>query len=211
MELSIDLRVAELLASRLCHDIVGPIGAVCNGLELLEDDEFGMAEDATKLANNSARQAADALQFFRLAYGMAGSRVGSVFTEIRDIAAAHLRHSKAEMNWSGEAPADPPDGLGKLILNLLELAVESLPRGGSVAVRCEGSGGNVSLEVIVEGQDASLREDAAEAMADSTAVEDLTPRNVHAYFTRLLARRLGGDLEVDQGEGRCALKVRLGA
>jgi len=211
MELSIDMRVAELLASRLCHDIVGPIGAVCNGLELLEDDEFGMAEDATKLANNSARQAADSLQFFRLAYGMAGSRVGGVFTEIRDIAAAHLGHGKVEMDWSGEAPADPPDGLGKLILNLLELGVESLPRGGSVAVNCTGSGPNVSLDVTLEGQDAGLREDAADALADTTQVDDLTPRNVHAYFTRLLARRLGGDLAVESGEGRCVLKVLLGA
>src|SRR3546814_3632269 len=73
MDIKIDLRVAELLASRLCHDLVGPIGAVGNGLELLGDEEFGMADDAMKLTTSSARQASHILQFFRLAYGMAGA------------------------------------------------------------------------------------------------------------------------------------------
>ncbi len=76
MDVQIDLRVAELLASRLCHDLVGPIGAVNNGMELLEDSDLDMAQDAVRLAGNSAEHASTLLQFFRLAYGMAGSRQG---------------------------------------------------------------------------------------------------------------------------------------
>ena len=74
MDFQIDMRVTELLASRLCHDLVGPIGAVNNGIELMTDVEFGPSDDALQLAGNSARQAASILQFYRLAYGMAGER-----------------------------------------------------------------------------------------------------------------------------------------
>src|SRR3546814_11154112 len=83
MDIKIDLRVAELLASRLCHDLVGPIGAVGNGLGLLGEEEFGMADDAMKLTPSSERQASPILQFFRLAYGMAGARVGADYSAIR--------------------------------------------------------------------------------------------------------------------------------
>src|SRR3546814_14984721 len=96
MDIKIDLRVAELLASRLCHDLVGPIGAVGNGLELLGDEEFGMADDAMKLTTSSARQASPILQFFRLAYGMAGARVGPAYSPIRDLRAALLGPSRPQ-------------------------------------------------------------------------------------------------------------------
>ena len=99
MEMKIDVRVAELLASRLCHDLVGPIGAIGNGLELLADDEFGMADDAMQLTTKSARQASNVLQFFRLAYGMAGARVGPDYSQIRDLSAALLSGSRTELDW----------------------------------------------------------------------------------------------------------------
>ena len=112
MDLTIDIRVAELLASRLCHDLVGPIGAVNNGIELMQDDSFGMADDALSLAAKSADQASNILQFFRLAYGMAGHRQGSDFGPVRDLVAGFLSHSKAELDWSsGAIPEGTPDGL----------------------------------------------------------------------------------------------------
>src|SRR3546814_19254092 len=94
MNTKIDLRVAELLVSRLCHDLVGPIGAVGNGLELLSDDEFGMAEAAMKPTTNSARQPSNVLQFFRLAYGMAGARVGAAHSNLRATIQALLEDPK---------------------------------------------------------------------------------------------------------------------
>jgi len=83
MDVQIDLRVTELLASRLCHDLVGPVGAVNNGLELLADEIDDMGPEALKLASDSAARAARALQYFRFAYGMAGSRVGGNLDELR--------------------------------------------------------------------------------------------------------------------------------
>jgi len=74
VDVQIDMRVAELLASRLCHDVVGPVGAVNHGMELLEDEGAAFGEEALRLASTSARHAADLLQYYRLAYGAAGSQ-----------------------------------------------------------------------------------------------------------------------------------------
>lgn len=210
MNVSVDLRVAELLASRLCHDLVGPIGAVSNGMELMADEEFGMADDALALATNSASQATQLLQFYRLAYGMAGSRQGSDLTPLADLAKGYLLHKKAQLDWpSDQRPGDLPDGAGKLILNMIALGVEALPRGGTIGVSvANGPGGG--LEVKAVGSDAALREDAASSLAESVQVDDLTPRNVHGYFTRVVAQRLGATLQVEQvGPGFVRISAKL--
>ena len=107
---------------------------------------------------------------------------------------------------------DLPDGGGKLLLNLVALAAECLPRGGDLSVKLDaGSAGGDSglvLEVRVSGTDAGLREDLAEGMNDSAAIEDLTPRNVQGFFTRTLALAFGTDVEVDHPEAEC-LRLRV--
>ena len=209
MDLTIDIRVAELLASRLCHDLVGPIGAVNNGIELMQDESFGMADDALSLAAKSADQASNLLQFFRLAYGLAGHRQGSDFGPIRELVSGFLSHSKAELDWSAAPVSEGvPDGTAKLLLNLVALAAEALPRGGTVGVTMARDGAGFELEVKAVGADAGLRQEAEAALSDDIAVENLTPRNVHGYFTQLLVKRLGGRLRTEQ-IGRGALRLAV--
>ncbi len=198
MEFQLDMRVLELLASRLCHDIVGPVGAVNNGMEMLEDDEFGMAEDALKLVSKSARQAANAIQFYRLAYGMAGARIGPDFQELRDLTAGYLEHSKAEIDWQDlAAPEGAPDGFGKLVLNMVALAEEALPRGGRIGVRFLPEGSGILAVVSADGDDCKLRPETHTALADDLNLDDLTPRSVQGYFTRMVAKRLNSDLRTE--------------
>ena len=198
MEVKIDLRVAELLTSRLCHDLVGPIGAVGNGLELLADDEFGMAEDAMKLTANSARQASNILQFFRLAYGMAGARVGADYSQIRDLSAALLETSRTKLDWTMvQAPEGAPDGIAKAVLNMIALGHEALPRGGMLTVEISSGAGGTEARVTAKGQDAHLRPEALAGLQDDVNLDEMTPRGVHGYFTRLVAKRLGSDLEIE--------------
>lgn len=211
MELMIDMRVAELLASRLCHDLVGPIGAVNNGMELMQDESFGMVDDAMTLATKSAEQASSLLQFYRLAYGMAGRRHGGDFGPVRELAASFLTYSKSQLDWpSGPVPEGLPDGASKMLLNLIALAAEALPRGGTVGVAMSSGNAGLELEVKAVGADAGLREEAQAAIGEDAAVEDLTPRNVHGYFTQLLAKRLGGKLVAEPiGQGALRLAVAL--
>jgi histidine phosphotransferase ChpT len=196
--MKIDLRVAELLTSRLCHDLVGPIGAVGNGLELLGDEEFGMADDAMKLTTSSARQASNILQFFRLAYGMAGARVGPDYAQLRDLSAALLEPSRTKLDWTAvQAPAGAPDGLAKVLLNMVALGHEALPRGGRLKVAIASAPGSVEARVTAEGQDAHLRPESLAGLQDNVNLDEMTPRGVHGYFTRLVAKRLGGDLVLE--------------
>lgn len=214
MDVKIDLRVAELLASRLCHDLVGPIGAVNNGMELIEDEEPGMIDEALKLTASSARQAANALQFFRLAYGMAGGRLGGDLGELRDLVAGYLGNGgKVTLDWSVQSgPDGAPEGLGKLILNLVALAVEALPKGGGLSVAVRHGPGGLEASVTAAGPGAKLREESVPALQPDAAVADLTPRSVQGYFTRLLARRAGGDLAIDTGQaGRLVFTVKMPA
>jgi histidine phosphotransferase ChpT len=211
MDTKTDLRVAELLASRLCHDLVGPIGAVGNGLELLSEDEFGMADDAMKLTTSSARQASTILQFFRLAYGMAGTRVGTDYSQIRDLSAALLGHSRTKLEWMTlQAPEGAPDGLAKVLLNMVALGHEALPRGGRLKVQAVSQPGSVEARVTAEGQDAHLRPESLAGLQDSVDLDEMTPRGVHGYFTRMVAKRLGSDLIVETpGPDSLLLRVTL--
>ncbi len=212
MAFLIDMRVAELLASRLCHDLVGPIGAVNNGMELLEDEDLGMSDDAIQLSANSARQAASILQFYRLAYGMTCGRIGDDLGDLRQLATGFLATSKTPLDWpTVEQPAgDMPEGLGKLLLNVIVLGEECLPRGGTLGVSLAEGPAGLEVAVTAQGTGARLREESQIVLIDDMVIEELTPRNVHGYFTRLLAQRMGSDLNIDSpGADAVRLSVTL--
>jgi histidine phosphotransferase ChpT len=213
MDLGNQMRMAELLASRLCHDVVGPIGAVNNGMELLHDGDLDMADDALKLAAKSAQQAADLLQYYRLAYGLAGHRQGGDLKPMHDLAVRFFTHHKASLDWSANAmPTGLPESAGKLILNMLLLAGEALPRGGTVGVLFAEDGGAHEIAVVAVGADAGLREETRAGLADDAPVAELTPRSVQPYFTKHLARAMDGSLEVEAvGPGQLRLTARLPA
>ncbi len=200
MDVHIDLRVLELLSSRLCHDLVGPVGAVNNGLELLEDDMGDMGPEALKLVADSGARAARALQYFRLAFGMAGSRVGGSLDELRDLAGGFFDGNKIALTWPAQGiPDDAPSDLGKLLLNMLLLGAESLPMGGSLTIGISASGGGLGVEVTASGERAGLRDETRPALAAQAEIGELTPRNVQAYFTCRIAERMDGAITVDEG------------
>ncbi len=208
-DIQIDLRVAELLASRLCHDLVSPVGAVNNGLELMAEDlDPEMLQDALALADKSAKQASATVQFFRLAYGQAGRQVDMGPSELKRLAEGYLRSQKAELAWDADALVlNGPEGGGKLLLNLIALAVETLQRGGTIRVEAAGNG--QSVVVAGEGTNARLRDETRAAIANGVDVDQLSPRAVQGYFSRLIAQRMGGDLQVREADGAVSFQVQL--
>ena len=208
-DIQIDLRVAELLASRLCHDLVSPVGAVNNGLELMAEDlDPEMLRDALALADKSAKQASSTVQFFRLAYGQAGRQVDMGPAALKRLAEGYLTSQKAELAWDADSLVlNGPDGGGKLLLNLIALAVETLQRGGTI--RAEAAGDGQSVLVAGEGTNARLRDETRAAMANRVDVAELGPRAVQGYFSRLIAQRMGGDLQVREADGAVTFEVQL--
>lgn len=199
-----ELRVSELLASRMCHDLAAGVGAIRNGIELVADFDEDLSAEAMDLIGMSADQAAARLQFYRMAYGEAGRRGLSTIHGVLDIARA-IAESR-NVTIEGDV-GDPTlrEGLGKLLLNMLALVFDALPRGGTVTLILASGGFRFEAAGPRAGLDTALR-DTLDARYD---VSKLAPATVHGFFTQQLAREVGRQVGFEQvNEDLCALFER---
>jgi len=201
MPQSIDLRVAELICSRLCHDLISPISAINNGIELIAEVGDEARPDADMLIAESAHSASRRLRVFRYAYGLAGQDVS--LDEIRSVALAYFEGSKVQLDWPPISVSLPP-GMGKIILNLLLLAPE-LARG-ACKVALTASPGEIA--VSYSGANAKLEEDIAAALDGAVLSDNLSPASAHAVLTAALAARLRAKLTHAQDADTVTLRMR---
>ncbi len=211
----VDLKVAQFLCSRLCHDLAGPVGAVNAGLELL-DEAADDAEGALTLVADSARQMTRRLAFFRMAFGLgAGAGGAMALGEGRDLAAGLLAEGRVTLDWPRDTDPDRtlPGAAVKLILNLVLLGVESLPRGGTMRVQFADLPEGVGAAVTAVGEGARFSDDLRAAMAPGVPVDQLSAKTVHGHFAARLAEDFGVTIEVSEstrGEVRLAVLLPAG-
>lgn len=198
MSVLIELRVLELLSARLCHELVSPIGAINNGVELLDEGDPDFVRDAVALIGQSARKAGQRLQFYRFAYGTSTSASGTALGQGRDLALGFLESSKVRCAWPAEATTLPMDWQ-RLACNMLVLGADALPRGGTVTVRPLQAGAS-GIEIRAEGESVNLVPEVRLALTERVAVDELTARTVQAYFTARLAEQLGARLTLSMPE-----------
>ena len=194
-----DLDLAALLCSRVCHDIISPVGAIANGLELMDDPETDAAMRATALdmVRSSAKTATAKLKFCRIAFGASGSAGAHIdMGEAGEIAKAFVGEEKTRLDW--QAPRENrPKAEVKLLLNMLLLGIAGIPRGGTVTVSVEGR----SFKVSAKGQRAKVPQAMADVLAGQTPVDTLDARLVQPYYTRILAQSAGLVMSMElQGE-----------
>jgi len=212
-----ELKLAELLCSRLCHDLVSPVGAVNNGIELMEEfGEGGGDGEALKLIASSGKQAARRLQFYRVAFGQAGTQLAPPLADVRELLDGIFEGGKLKVEWDPGSAAPAIPGWGKLLCNLVSLASEALPRGGTLRVAAaaagDGAGDGARLSVAAHGQGCRLNDEVRHALEPGVGAEQLSPRGVQPFFTARLAERMGGKLEVAGPEGeRMTFAVALPA
>ena len=187
MKVNVELRVLELLSSRLCHELISPVGAINNGIELMGEDDPDFVKDATKLIANSARTAGNRLNFYRFAYGSGRAGTG------REVTLGLLEGGKARCEWS-EAVSALSVEWQRLACNMVVLATEALPRGGSIEVAA--AAGKPGLSVKATGETINLMAEVRAALDGAMNVADLTARSVHAYYTARLAEALDVRLSV---------------
>ena len=206
-----EFTVADFLASRLCHDLVGPISAVANGLELLAESPQ-MEEEAVGLARRSAARATALIQFFRLAFGNAGNQIVRP-QEAQAAAQGLFQDGRVKLDWSMTPETLAlPAGAGKLLLNMVLLAADALPRGGRILALTAGEGTAIRFAVRATGTDAKLTDDEAAALAALTPPNDLTPRTVQAYLAGRLAARFGASLKAQPiAPGEVLFEVKIAA
>jgi histidine phosphotransferase ChpT len=203
MSIAIDLRVLELLCSRLCHELISPVGAINNGVELMDEDDPDFVKEAMTLIGQSARKAGQRLQFYRFAYGVAGDAGRGSATDVGALASALLEGGKLRCDWSPELAAQSVLWQ-RLAGNLVVLAADTLPRGGTIAARALNPG----IEVSAEGETINLSADLRAILAGEVAAEALTARTIHAFFTTRLAAQLGGSVSLAEQPGRAVFSVR---
>ncbi|HUJ03240.1 MAG TPA: histidine phosphotransferase family protein [Rhizomicrobium sp.] len=202
-----DLDFAALLVSRVCHDLVSPVGAVVNGLEVLEDERDAvMRADALKLVASSAEQAAARLQFCRIAYGAAGSAGAELdLTEVGRIVAGLVRGGKVSVDWRAAALNWPKDW-AKLLMNATLLAADSLPRGGQVIVETSADPAAPGFTVRAVGNNARVLDEVERAVRGEPEVP-LDGRSVQGFLTHRLARSVAAALTIATSEGRVELST----
>ncbi len=177
--------LAALLCSRVCHDVISPVGAINNGLELL--DESGSDADAMDLIRTSALNASVRLKFARLAFGASGSVGASIDTgeaekAAKDFAAAE---KKTEVIWSGPRAIIPKNRV-KLLLNMFLIAYGSIPRGGSVEVTLENPEFDAKFTLVAKGRMMRVPPKFIE-INTGTVEEAIDAHSIQPYYTVLLA------------------------
>lgn len=192
--------LAALLCSRLCHDMLSPVGALSNGIELLMDErDPEMRARCLELLEQSARVSADKLKFFRLAYGAAGGYGESVSTEEpRGLVQALVRgNGRVTLNWTVVEPSLPKPAV-KVLLNLAAIGLDALPRGGTLDVGAETRNG--PAEIVVRAAGTKIAFDGSIGLALEGRLPDdaLTTRTAPAHMIRLLAEEVGGGLQFAQ-------------
>jgi histidine phosphotransferase ChpT len=207
MPVTENLRVMELLASRICHDLISPVGAISNGVELLEEMGAQVGEEAAKLIGHSSEQAARRLRLFRLCYGAAGADTNLSCDDALQIARDYLGGSRVSLSWDAASMKDSTGqqkGLPKVLLNLLIVAIENLVHGGTIEV--SKAGNQVKLGAV--GRGAGSRVEAWPALKGEVAVDDLTARSVHPYITAKFAEHYGVKLDWSQsGEDKLEMAI----
>lgn len=184
--------LAALLCSRVCHDVISPVGAINNGLELL--DEGGADADAMDLIRTSALNASVRLKFARLAFGASGSVGASIDTgeaerAAKDFAAAE---KKTEVSWSGPRAIIPKNRV-KLLLNLFLVAYGAIPRGGNLEVTLENPELDAKFTITAKGRLMRVPPKFAE-ICSGELEEAIDAHTIQPYYTVLLADESGMEL-----------------
>lgn len=197
--------LAALLCSRVCHDIISPVGAINNGLELL--DEGGADEDAMSLIRASARNASARLQFARIAFGAAGSAGMQIDTgDAESVASAFMNNEKPEFVWCGTRQLLPKNKV-KLLLNLLLIANAAIPRGGKVTVELETDGNAPKFTFRATGPMMRVPPKFLELHSGRMPEEPIDAHSVQFYYTLLLARESSMTIEIRAGAEELILKA----
>ncbi|WP_062012267.1 histidine phosphotransferase ChpT [Aureimonas sp. AU4] len=190
--------LASLLASRLCHDAVSPVGAIRTGLEMLDEDPNDA--EAMNLTRESTARAVAKLQFLRIAFGASGSATSPIdLGDARSLSEGWMAFERANLTWEGER-AFVPKNVAKLIMNLVLVANASVPRGPSVEVRVESVEPDPRIVVVARGKPLRVPVVFRQLVAGEAMEGPVDAQSVQLYYTLLLANLAGLTVSLEQDE-----------
>lgn len=203
-----DLELAALISSKICHDVIGPVGAIHNGLEILDEDENADAKSyAMNVIRNVTEQASARLQFARFAFGAAGSAGAMIdLSTAEQISRGFLGHGKHKLAWRGPVGHMAKDRV-KLLLNMVAAAVSALPRGGEIGLEIGGSLAQPVFTFHCRGVGARPPQHLREFMSGNGAPV-LDAMTIQPYYTWRLAVSSGMRLEIEHRGADIVLRAR---
>ncbi|MEP7032176.1 MAG: histidine phosphotransferase family protein [Pseudolabrys sp.] len=186
------LDLAALLCSRICHDLISPVGAIVNGLEVLAEAKDEETKTfALDLIRKSANTGSAKLQFCRIAFGAAGSAGAQIdLGDAQTIARGFLEDEKTKLAWNLPRVLSPKNRV-KLLLNMLLIAGQSIPRGGQLTVDAIGSGDSIGFKVSAAGTNAKVAPATAALLTGDTGGEALDAHKIQPFYAGLLAKDCG--------------------
>ena len=208
-----NLKFSALLCSRLCHDLASPLGAINNGVEMLETEtDPSLIRQITGLIQQSARQTTNRLQYFRLAFGAAGgfgSEIG--LDQAKAAMEAFFGEQKIELEFDPGQRTESP-AVVKLLMNLALTAGETIIRGGKLVIEIEDQAAGTRFALRAEAEKIKVRDTIADALAGRLAEDDLDSKSIPAALAAEIASTLGTSINVaDQSAGRFSLAVDVPA
>jgi histidine phosphotransferase ChpT len=203
------LDLAALLCSRVCHDLISPVGAIVNGLEVHEEDNDAETKAfAMELIRKSAKTASARLQFCRLAFGAAGSAGAQIdLGDAETMARGFIEDDKVKLTWNPPRVLLPKNRV-KLLLNMLIVAGQAIPRGGTLTVDPVGAGETMAFRITASGTNARVPPAAAGLLAGQAPDDGIDAHAIQPFYTGLLARSCG--LTVTLAAEGDAIVVRAG-
>jgi histidine phosphotransferase ChpT len=206
-----ELDFAALLCSRLCHDLISPVGAISNGIEILsdEDDEV-MRGEVMKLLESSAFQTSNRLKFYRLAFGAAGGIGDHVpIRDAKSAATSLFEGTPINLEWNSEVGEMEKSAL-KILLNMILVTSETLIRGGDMAVNVTTSGEKLSIEVSIRADRVIFQDKARLMICGEAEMLEADPKLAPAYLAMSVAAELGSKIEhINHNENSFTLKVAV--
>ena len=183
------LDLAALLCSRVCHDVISPVGAIVNGLEVLEEDnDPSMRDFALDLIRKSANQASARLQFARLAFGAAGSAGASIdLGDAEAVSKGMFQDDKIALTWSSPRVLMPKNRV-KLLLNLVTLATNAIPRGGAIHVAVEDGEDSPVFTISAKGPNARVPAHSEALLRGEPDSGGVDAHAIQTFYTGLVAR-----------------------
>jgi histidine phosphotransferase ChpT len=186
------LDLAALLCSRVCHDLISPVGAIVNGLEVLEEAKDEETKTfALDLIKKSSNNASAKLQFCRIAFGAAGSAGAQIDVgDAQTVARGFLEDEKTKLAWNLPRILMMKNKV-KLLLNMLVIAGQAIPRGGQLTVDPIGEGESMGFKITATGSHAKVLATTPPLLAGETGPEPLNAHHIQPFYTGLLARAVG--------------------
>jgi len=199
------LEISELLMSKLCHDLAGPIGAVNNGVELLKDPRPDLHAESIELVETSASEAVARLLYFRHAYGPVRNSAGTAMATIKDLVHNFYKNKQITFIWPemhGDADSMNliKNDMAKLMLNIILIVAGGLIHGGNITIKIKNQRNNFGIKVRGEGRAVKLHEYLSAPLANNFKESEMDSRNVQACLTNMLAQRIGGKIKMETGD-----------